>query len=126
MVLVSFRFQYLKLGIKKKKAVLSSNCTFPYFEKGSRNSSIASILLVHGLTGAKENYLALAHFLPKTYHVIALDLLGHGESLINDNDDYSVPTFVNYLKKVGFITNFICSSFWTYDFVQSSYPSSFD
>ncbi len=46
------------------------------------------VVLVHGFTGSKENWLPLMRELAKTYRVIAPDLPGWGESERQDGGDY--------------------------------------
>ena len=60
-----------------------------YLEAG-RGSADAKplIVLVHGFTGSKENWLPLMRLLAKNYHVIAPDLPGWGESERQASADY--------------------------------------
>ena len=46
------------------------------------------IVLVHGYTGSKENWLPVIHALSKDHRVIAVDLPGWGESMPKAGQDY--------------------------------------
>ena len=39
-----------------------------------------TIVLLHGLTGDKNNWLDFVRFIPKNYRVLAIDLPGHGDN----------------------------------------------
>lgn len=56
------------------------------------------LLLVHGFSGSKENWLpAMAHL--RGFRVIAVDLLGWGESERRDGADYGVPAQAERLAR---------------------------
>jgi abhydrolase domain-containing protein 6 len=40
----------------------------------------AKVILVHGFTGSKDNWLKYVQHLPRHLHIIAPDLIGHGEN----------------------------------------------
>lgn len=71
------RFLVMKYGISKKK-VKSENYSFSYMERGSHSSP--TLLLVHGYSSSKESFFNIFKHLPQKYHVIAVDLPGHGET----------------------------------------------
>ncbi|MEC4736383.1 alpha/beta hydrolase [Shewanella sp. E94] len=52
------------------------------------------LLMLHGFTANKDNWLQMSLFLNKKYRIIALDLLGHGESDSPFDADYSVEAQV--------------------------------
>jgi pimeloyl-ACP methyl ester carboxylesterase len=55
------------------------------------------LLLVHGFSGSKENWLPLMPYLVERYHVIAVDLPGWGASSRLDDGDYGIPAQVERL-----------------------------
>lgn len=57
-----------------------------YLQAGETNKPL--LVLVHGFTGAKENWLPLMRVLASDYFVIAPDLPGWGESERLDDADY--------------------------------------
>ncbi|ODS62685.1 MAG: hypothetical protein ABS41_09295 [Arenimonas sp. SCN 70-307] len=56
------------------------------FEAGPAGAPL--LVLVHGFTGSKENWLPLARELSRDYRVLAVDLPGWGESERRDEADY--------------------------------------
>ena len=92
------------LGFTEKTIILPGY-PFPvcYMERGDSGSSKKTILFIHGFSAMKEFVSLIASYLPKQeYHVIAIDLPGHGKSGIDDNADIGVPYYVNLVKKVKF------------------------
>lgn len=70
-------------------------------ERGNSGSSKKTILFIHGFSAMKEFVSLVASHLPKQeYHVIAIDLPGHGKSEIDDSADVGIPYYVNVVKKV--------------------------
>lgn len=57
-----------------------------YLEAGAADKPL--VVLVHGFTGSKENWLPLMQRLAKTHHVIAPDLPGWGESERQESAGY--------------------------------------
>ncbi|MEO6103362.1 MAG: alpha/beta fold hydrolase [Pseudoxanthomonas sp.] len=72
-----------------------------YYEAGSG----PLIVLLHGFTGSKENWLLLMRKLAKTHRVIAPDLPGWGESSREDGADYGptaqVERIAAFLRALG-------------------------
>ncbi|MBM7660428.1 2-succinyl-6-hydroxy-2,4-cyclohexadiene-1-carboxylate synthase [Bacillus mesophilus] len=56
--------------------IMLNGVTYSYMLKGEGQA----ILLLHGFTGCKENWSFLVESLSKRYKVIALDLIGHGQT----------------------------------------------
>lgn len=56
------------------------------------------IVLVHGYTGSKENWLPIMGYLAKSHRVIAVDLPGWGESTPKTGEDYGPLAQVTRLK----------------------------
>ena len=72
---------------------LQTNLTLPietgtlaYFSAGSG----PAVVIVHGVGGHKEDWLAVAQALATTHHVLAFDMLGFGGSS-KTGDDFSMP-----------------------------------
>lgn len=87
-----------KAGLQEKRGQLDGHQFF-YFEGG--NLSAPTLVLLHGFTANKESWLRFAGHLTADYHIIALDLAGHGKS-----DAELVPSFsvAEQAKLVGRIT----------------------
>ncbi|XP_060069202.1 monoacylglycerol lipase abhd6-A-like [Ylistrum balloti] len=94
-LLSGMKIQYVKLG----------NQTLCYGERGRRRSDKSSILLLHGFSADKFMWVPLVKNLPD-YHVIALDLPGHGDSSTpSEDEDISfigqVSTVHQFVEAVG-------------------------
>jgi pimeloyl-ACP methyl ester carboxylesterase len=63
-----------------------------YLERGAPG---ATVILLHGFGANKDNWLRFAPHLPDSLHVVALDLLGHGESAYHPDSTYGVPRLVD-------------------------------
>jgi pimeloyl-ACP methyl ester carboxylesterase len=59
-----------------------------------------TVLLVHGYSSNKEIWIRFARRIKKHYHIIAMDLPGHGNSTFLMNASYSISSQVDYLKKM--------------------------
>ncbi len=55
------------------------------------------LLLVHGIGGSSDSWRELVHRLSSSYRVIAVDLLGHGQS-DKPRTDYSLGAFAVWLR----------------------------
>ena len=86
----------MKYGIAKKK-IKGTTHTFKYFERGSPTAP--TILCVHGFSSSKDSYLGIYKHMPKKYHVVAVDLPGHGETPCVASD-IGISNFVEALNEV--------------------------
>lgn len=59
-----------------------------------------TIVLIHGFAANKENWIRFAGHLTDTYHVVAIDLPGHGESFKDLSLSYDFDDQARYLKKI--------------------------
>ncbi|MBU6954220.1 alpha/beta fold hydrolase [Hahella sp. HN01] len=57
-----------------------------------------TILLLHGFGASKENWLRFIRHLPPRYHIVALDLLGHGDSSKDTSIPYDIDDQVGYVR----------------------------
>ncbi len=80
----------LKAGFEEKQVVLPDGSVINYAE-GPDNGN--ALLLIHGQTGAWDDYTSVLPELSKNWHVFALDCYGHGKST-HDVSKY-------YLKENG-------------------------
>ncbi|WP_283153836.1 2-succinyl-6-hydroxy-2,4-cyclohexadiene-1-carboxylate synthase [Guptibacillus hwajinpoensis] len=59
------------------------------------------LLLLHGFTGSSENWSSFMKRWSRLYKVIAIDLIGHGESAKpNDASQYTMESMGSYLKQL--------------------------
>tara|TARA_R110001599_G_scaffold58909_3_gene163234 strand:+ start:3637 stop:4302 length:666 start_codon:yes stop_codon:yes gene_type:complete len=107
-----FRTDLYDLAIlfESEKAELATNTTrlnhqeYYYLSRDQENTNEVVVLL-HGFSANKENWLRFSQNLPQRYQIFALDLLGHGQHEINLDRNYSIETQVDYLHT--FITDVI-------------------
>jgi abhydrolase domain-containing protein 6 len=104
--LASYHFRYdlydLAIQFETEKANLTSNTIVLndqnyYYLSRADNSADETVVLIHGFSGNKENWLRFSQNLPLNYQVFALDLLGHGEHAINLESTYSIESQLSYL-----------------------------
>lgn len=72
----------------------------------NQNLGKPKILLIHGFAAYKENWVRFARPLKEDFHVVAMDLPGHGKSVSKIDLDYSLLNQVSWIKeftkKIGF------------------------
>ena len=73
---------------------------FSYIERGDGKKAEHVILMVHGFTGDKGVWCLMGSALPKSYHLVAVDLPGHGYTTRKHHDDHSIPAQVAKLHQV--------------------------
>lgn len=73
---------------------------FSYIERGDCEKAEHVILMVHGFTGDKGVWCLMGDAIPKTYHLLAVDLPGHGYTTRKHHDDHSIPAQVAKLHQV--------------------------
>ena len=80
-----FTRQAARAGLSKRELVAAGH-RWSYYEGGSGEA----VVLLHGFTGSKENWLPFARHLSDDYRVIVPDLPGWGESQRTPQADYRV------------------------------------
>lgn len=78
-----------------QKSIKVDNHTIQYLDGGKGEN----ILLVHGFTGEKDNWTLFAKYLTPSFHVVALDLPGFGESSRIESESYTIPDQANRLDR---------------------------
>ena len=73
---------------------------FAYLESPKRAGQ-ETIIMLHGFSATKEHWLRFSTHLYQQYHIIALDLLGHGENKQDFSQSYSVESQVEYIRQVA-------------------------
>ena len=81
---------------KSKSVTLENGQHCAYIEKGSLKNSKVTVLMLHGFTASYMNYIQLGKKFDKSYHLIAIDWLNHGNS-----------TQIKKLVKVEDVVNFV-------------------
>jgi len=94
-----YRFLILRGGFTLKY-VSVGDFRFSYIERGNGQGAENVVLMVHGFTGDKGVWSLVGNVFPKTYHLIAVDLPGHGYTTRKHHDDHSIPAQVAKLHQV--------------------------
>ena len=79
------------------KTIKVEDFTFSYSEGGAKTAP--TVLLVHGFSGSRDNWNRIANKLTKQYHVIALDLPGHGDTITPANFGYQLADLSDAVRQ---------------------------
>lgn len=85
LVSAEFSRQAFVAGVERRERTVADH-TWVYFERGRG----APLVLVHGFSGAKENWLPMVAELSRSHRVIIPDLPGWGESTRLEDADYGI------------------------------------
>ena len=93
---------YLLAGLSRK-FIEVGNIKYSYFEwkPPPTQSAPVTVLFIHGFSGCKTMWMVMAKYLPKEWHLVMLDMPGHGETSFNLNDDYSSTGLATKLNQVS-------------------------
>ncbi len=83
-----------KAGLTKKEIKIDDH-NIVYLEGGKG----PTILLLHGYTANKDNWLSFAAYLTKDYHVVIPDIPGYGESSKIEKDSYDLANQMSRLHE---------------------------
>lgn len=81
----------------ESKNISAEGINFAYSEGGPKTAP--TVLLVHGFSGSRDNWNRVARKLTKKYHVIAVDLPGHGDTKAPADYDYTMANLSDSLRK---------------------------
>jgi abhydrolase domain-containing protein 6 len=84
----------VKAGLTKKEIKINDHNVI-YLEGGKG----PTILLLHGYTGNKDNWIKFAPYLTKDYHVVIPDIPGYGESSMIEQASYDLSNQMSRLHK---------------------------
>jgi len=96
-------FETTKAGLVNKTAEINGQQYF-YLERNNPTAT-ETVLLLHGFSADKTNWLRFVQALPDSYRVLALDLMGHGEHPVDLNTNYSIENQLTYVQR--FITQHV-------------------
>lgn len=71
------------------KQIRIGNKTLAYLDSGRENQA-ETVIMLHGFSANKSNWLRFSAPLADQFHLIALDLMGHGDSSIDMNQSHSI------------------------------------
>lgn len=94
---IAVQFESDKAGLNAKHKVINQSDYYYLHREGSDASK--AVILLHGFSANKENWLRFSQELPNDISIYALDLLGHGQHAINLSTDYSIESQVDYLHQ---------------------------
>jgi len=80
----------------QKKQVNAAGFEWTYFENNLKGQK-PTLLQVHGFGASKENWLDLSRHLKDDFHLVAVDLPGHGETTFNPALQYDLDDQVQRL-----------------------------
>ncbi len=83
-----------KAGLTRKEVKIDDQ-TIVYLEGGQG----PTILLLHGYTGNKDNWIRFAPYLTKAYHVVIPDVPGYGESSKAAEASYDLSSQISRLHR---------------------------
>lgn len=92
----------------EKHSLQTNGFTWSYLENDMRGVK-PSLIMVHGFGASKEAWLATATQLKDQFHLILVDLPGHGESTFDTNQHYDLASQTEQLH--GFISALGLTSF---------------
>lgn len=100
-MLIKLMFQFYRSSCGMQvKFIGDADSIFCYAEKGKKRPDKSSILFIHGYTASKDQWISSFKNLPSDYHLIALDMPGHGASSTPpDNQDLSINFAMTTVKK---------------------------
>lgn len=87
-LLATVQFAERQMAGLSERQVQVGDANIHYYEGGPKDGK--TVLLIHGFGANKDNWLQFSRSLTPTYHVIALDLPGFGESSKDPQADYGL------------------------------------
>jgi len=85
-----------KLAGLTEKSITVDKFTISYLEGGKGDN----VVLLHGYTADKSNWVRFARHLTPKYHVVVLDLPGFGRSSHIENESYTIAAQASRLNKI--------------------------
>ena len=73
--------------------------TISYYENRQNKQQKPSVVLVHGFGAYKENWLRFARQFKDDFHVVVIDLPGHGKSVKTMELNYSLPNQMAWVNE---------------------------
>uniref|UniRef100_A0A3Q3WZ72 AB hydrolase-1 domain-containing protein n=1 Tax=Mola mola TaxID=94237 RepID=A0A3Q3WZ72_MOLML len=78
-----------RLGLVVRYSYSGSYC-FCYSSRGTPGGATPSLLLLHGFSASKDMWLPVIEYLPKSQHVVCVDMPGHEGTSRTGVEDYSI------------------------------------
>jgi len=93
----AIHFEESKANLADKKIEVNGQ-TISYLENPYIKGQV-TIIMLHGFGASKENWLRFSVPFAKNYHVVAVDLLGHGENKRDLNQSYRIENQVEFVNQ---------------------------
>ena len=74
-----------------------------YSEGGDKSKP--TVMLIHGLSGSRDNWNRVARYLTPYYHVVIPDLPAHGDTKVSADYDPQIPSMVESLRRFSEAAN---------------------
>lgn len=87
-----------KAGLELKTVTVNDK-TISLLESDKGNNR-PTLVLIHGFAASKENWIRFAGHLTDDWHVVAMDLPGHGDSVKDFSLSYSFADHVGYVNEI--------------------------
>ncbi|KAM9362452.1 monoacylglycerol lipase abhd6-A-like [Symphorus nematophorus] len=87
-----------KLGLVVRYSY-SGGYRFCYTSRGTPGGATPSLLLLHGFSANKDMWLPLIKYLPKSQHVVCVDMPGHEGTSRTGPEDYSIQGQVHRIHQ---------------------------
>ncbi len=94
----AIEFETGQAGLEHKVGSLNGE-PFAYLE-GPRRFGQETMVMLHGFGASKENWVRFARHLNENFHIVALDLSGHGENPRDLQASYTVEAQVEFVRQV--------------------------
>lgn len=95
--------EYDRAGLTPKTLTVGGK-TISVLES-ERDPAKPTLVLIHGFAANKENWVRFSRYLTDTFHVVAMDLPGHGESVKDLALSYGLGDQADYVKEVLTVLN---------------------
>ncbi|XP_071784381.1 monoacylglycerol lipase ABHD6-like [Asterias amurensis] len=82
------RFKMWHIGFRTS-SVTVGNYTFSYAERGKQDPSKPTMLFLHGFSAAKDMWWPFVKNLPSDWHIMVVDMPGHGHTTRKMSDSFS-------------------------------------
>ena len=91
----------LEIGLSdmNRRSAHVGDHTMVYLQREAVGEKAGTIVLLHGFTADKSNWLRMVRQLPKNYEVIAPDWPAHGESAYIEGADYGIEAQADRLQR---------------------------
>lgn len=90
--------EYRKAGLTQKTMNVNGNSIS--ILESERDPAKPAIVLIHGFGANKENWVLFSRYLTDAFHVVAMDLPGHGESVKDLALSYDMDDQAGYVHEI--------------------------